>query len=237
MANRCSCQVNRVLSDLLLVIQRGNDVDRRIGDDDGPVEAGHVQDKSVANASLGTQAGRSSHHCAHQFVGVQASLHQHLDFGFPGQSHRFVGGSMAMRRVHQFEAGDIKAELVSRRFDLSSRSYQDRLQNTQLGGLDRASEGTFVTGMGHGRRHWSQRLTPGNEGFVLFVLAVHVKNAFVTSYRANQLIAAWRSEQRSCLAWQPPPTAILRSTALPPQRRPSEFPGSRSPIRGEVFRC
>ena len=50
-------QVDRVLADVDLVLQRRRDVDRRVGDDQHLVIGRHVHDEHVADAAAGAQAG------------------------------------------------------------------------------------------------------------------------------------------------------------------------------------
>jgi hypothetical protein len=95
-------QIDGVLDDVLLVFQGREDVDCGIGDDNRPVEARHIHDEGVADASLGAQAGGASHHRAHQLVGMQTAFHQHLGLALAGQLHGLGGRVVAVFRIHYF---------------------------------------------------------------------------------------------------------------------------------------
>ena len=71
-------KVDGVLHDVDLVLERRRDVDGGIGDDQGLVVARHVHDEAMADAPGRADAGLARHDGAHQFVGVQAALHQGL---------------------------------------------------------------------------------------------------------------------------------------------------------------
>ena len=78
-------EVDGVLDDVALGVEVGEDVDRRVGDEERLRVAGHVHDEDVADAPLGAQAGRRGGDLPHQFVGVQAALHQELALALADQ--------------------------------------------------------------------------------------------------------------------------------------------------------
>ena len=90
-------EVDRVAHDVGLVLQRRRDVDRGIGDDEGPRVGRRLHEEAVAHAPPGAQ--RARHHRTHQLVGVQAALHQRLDLALERKLHGARGGRLAVRHV------------------------------------------------------------------------------------------------------------------------------------------
>ena len=84
----CIIEIDRVLDDVALAVEIGEDVDRRIGDEQRLGIGRHVHDEDVADAPVGAQSADLRRDAAHQFVGMQAALHQHF----------------ALARVDQFDA-------------------------------------------------------------------------------------------------------------------------------------
>ena len=91
-------QIDRVLDDVALDVEIRENVDRRIGDEQRLGIGRHVHDEDVADAPRGTQPGRRRCHRSHQFVGVQAALHQQFALGRVDQFDRLGGGGLAVRR-------------------------------------------------------------------------------------------------------------------------------------------
>ena len=87
----------------------------------------------------------------HQFVGVQAALHQRLGAARAHQLHRLGRGIVAVCGVDHLEARDV--EPGRRRRGSRSRADQDRRDKTELGRLDRALQRDRVAGMAHGGGH------------------------------------------------------------------------------------
>ena len=102
-------EVDRVLQDVDLFLQRRRDVDRGVGDDQCLLVTGHVHHEAVADAPRGAQAGVALDHGGHQLVGVQAALHQRLGLALAHQLHRRRGGRLAVRRIDDLHAGEIDA--------------------------------------------------------------------------------------------------------------------------------
>ena len=120
--------------------------------------AGNVHDEAMADPPLGANAGVTGDHRAHQLVGMQAALHQRRGLAFPYQGHRLGRGIVAMRRLDDRQTGDVDA--VSRRHiaDAGRRPNQDRLDQTQLARLHRATERHLVARVGHRCDHRRQFL-------------------------------------------------------------------------------
>ena len=54
-------EIDGVLDDVDLVLQRRRDVDRRVGDDQRPIVAGHVHDEAMADPARRAQAALAAH--------------------------------------------------------------------------------------------------------------------------------------------------------------------------------
>ncbi len=81
-------QLDRVLHDVDLVLQRRLDVDRRVGHQQRARIGRHVEDEDVADAPGGAQPARRRHHRGQHFVGVQAALHQGRHLALARHLHR-----------------------------------------------------------------------------------------------------------------------------------------------------
>ena len=81
-------EIDRVLADVDLVLQRRRDVDRGVGDDEDLVIGRHVHDEHVTEAAAGAEARLPRHDRAEQLVGVQAALHQQLRLAAADQLDR-----------------------------------------------------------------------------------------------------------------------------------------------------
>ena len=90
-------EVDGVLDDVALGVEVGEDVDRRVGDEQRLRVAGHVHDEDVADPPLGAQAGGRRRDLAHQLVGVQAALHQQLALALADQRDGLRRGGVAVR--------------------------------------------------------------------------------------------------------------------------------------------
>ena len=81
----CVIEVDGVLDDVALGVEIGEDVDRGVGDEQRLGIGRHVHDEDVADAAGGAQAAALAVTAPHQFVGVQAALHQQLALGLVDQ--------------------------------------------------------------------------------------------------------------------------------------------------------
>ena len=134
-------EVDRVLADVDLVLERRRDVDRRVGDDQHLVIGRHVHDEDVADAAAGAQPGLARDDRAEQLVGVQAALHQQLGLALPHQLHRLGRRrrGCAARRRSAICPRSMPAGLRDL-LDLRRRADEDRHDQPLLGGLDRAGQ-------------------------------------------------------------------------------------------------
>ena len=71
-----------------LVLQGRCDVDRGIRDDERIRMTWHIHDEAMADPTVGPDAGIAGYHRAHQFVRVQAALHQRFHLALPHEGHR-----------------------------------------------------------------------------------------------------------------------------------------------------
>ncbi len=101
-------QIDGVLHDVALGIEIGKDVDGRIGDEQRLGIGRHIHDEDVADPARGAQAGLAGRHLAHEFVGVQAALHQELALGLVDELDRLCRCGVAVRRVDNLKTLDIE---------------------------------------------------------------------------------------------------------------------------------
>ena len=107
-------QINGVLADVALVVERGIDVDRGVGDQQQFVVGRHVHAEHMADPALGANAGIRAHRLVHQFIGVQTALHQHFRLTVAHQFHRFGGGGVAVWNIHDLEPADVELVFIRR---------------------------------------------------------------------------------------------------------------------------
>ena len=94
---------------------------------------------------------------AHQLVGMQAALHQSFALARMDHFDRLRGGGLAVRGIDDLIACDVQALFGGGVPDLGRGPHEDRLDDAGLGGVNRASQRTFVAGMhdqGRHRRHF-----------------------------------------------------------------------------------
>jgi hypothetical protein len=108
----------------------------------------------VTETARGAQAGGHGHHGAHQFIGMQAALHQRGSMAFMHQLHRARGRCVAMFGVDQRQFGDIEMRRVGGLADTRLRPNQYRFDDAHIGRIERAFQRIAVTRMGdsHCRR-------------------------------------------------------------------------------------
>ena len=100
-------QLDGVLADVPLVLQRRQNVDGCIGDDDRPGVGRHRDQKAVAEAAFGAQAALLLHHLVQQLVGVQAALHQRLRLAGVHHLHGDLRGVVAVFGRDKAIGGDV----------------------------------------------------------------------------------------------------------------------------------
>ena len=90
-------EVNGVLANVALMLERGLDVDGRIGDDERLGINRNVHGKDVADPPIRPKPRTGRHPRAHEFVGMQATLHKHRDLTGDGQFSGARGRCMTVR--------------------------------------------------------------------------------------------------------------------------------------------
>src|SRR4051794_12800949 len=110
-------KVDRVLNDVALLLQRRRDIHGGIGDDEHRLMAGDVHHEAMADAASSAQS-LPTNHGAHQFVGMETSLHQGFRLSRFDESDGLLGGLLAVGSLDQAELGDVLLESSSRRRDL-----------------------------------------------------------------------------------------------------------------------
>ena len=141
----CGEQVDRVLDDVALGVEVGEDVDRRVGDEQRLRIGRHIHDEDMADPPRRAQAGLADAvDRPHQLVGVQAALHQQLALALVDQLDGPRGRGFAVRRVDDLETADVEAVLTRDSRDLRGRPDQDRNDDAGLGRLDSAAQRGLV---------------------------------------------------------------------------------------------
>ena len=115
----------------------------------GSVVARHVHDEAMADPARGAQAALATHHRGHQFVRVEAPLHQRFGLAALHPCNRLGRGRMAVRRIDDDKAREILAERRRGGRDLGLRPDQDGFEEPQRHRLEHRAEGRRVAGMRH----------------------------------------------------------------------------------------
>jgi hypothetical protein len=127
----------------------------------------HVHDEHVANPPRRAQAGLGRSHLAHQLVRVQAALHQQVTLSLSNQLDSPRRSGVAVRRVDDLIARDVKVELARDIRDLCRGPDQNRFDDAGLGGVDGAAERDLVARMDHDRR-CRRHLLGGHDQALIF---------------------------------------------------------------------
>ena len=92
-------EIDGVLDDVALGIEIGKDVDRRIGDEQRIGMARHIHHEDMADPPPGAKPRRGGGDLMHQFICVEAPLHQQFALALADEFHRLRRGGMAVRHV------------------------------------------------------------------------------------------------------------------------------------------
>ena len=190
-------EVDGVLHDVDLRREVRGDVDRRVGDDDDVVVPRHVHDEAVADAARSAQAGLAVEHGAHQFIGVQAALHQALGLAQSDLADRLLGGGMAVGRVHDLDAVEREARLGRRGADPRHRPDQDRPDQADAGRVQRRGQRVFVAGVRDRGGHRGQLTRPCEQALVFRRLLLHRSPPVVTVVNAPPSARGGRGRSRA----------------------------------------
>ena len=107
----------------------------------------------------------------HEFVRVQAALHERLSLAGLDERDGFLGSRMAVGRVHDPHAGEVRREAGGGCGDLVPRPDEDRIDDPERGGLPGGAERAPVAGMDHGDLQPRQGLRRREQAVVLLVPA------------------------------------------------------------------
>jgi hypothetical protein len=78
------------------------------------------------------------------------------------QLDRALGRRFTVRRIDNLKIADFDALIAGDFFDLGGRADQDRLDNAEFRGLDRAAKRTFIAGVHDDRLCRGHLLRPGD---------------------------------------------------------------------------
>ena len=112
-------------------------------------------------------------HGAHQFIGVQAALHQCLGLALAHELHGHRGRRDTVRRIDDVHASEIDVVGGGDLVDPLDRADENRRDQAEFRGLDRAFERTVVARVHDGRRRGRDRLADVDQVAVLRVFRVH----------------------------------------------------------------
>jgi hypothetical protein len=126
-------------------------------------QRGYIHDKAMADAAARAHAALHADHLAHQFVRMQATLHERFGLTDADQFNGFGGSGMAVRNVNNRYSADIQAATLGQCTNLDCRPDQRRGNDLQSRRFDCALEGRLITGMCHGCRCRRQRAALFNE--------------------------------------------------------------------------
>ena len=153
-----------------LSCQRRHDVDRRIRNDQGFFVRGHVHHEAVTDAPGRAQAALAADHRGHQFIGVQAALHQRFGLTVQHEFDRLFRGGVAVRNVDDRVGGNVHAGLARGLADPLLRTDKDRLDQAEPCGTDRTVDRSFIAWVHHRGRHRRQAATGVQQALVFGVI-------------------------------------------------------------------
>ena len=162
-------EIDRVLADVDLVLERRRDVDRRVGDDQHLVVGRHVHDEDVADAAARAQPGLARDDRAEQLVGVQAALHQQLRLALRAPARRpAAADGVAVRSIDD----PTRAEVDPSRLSAISRIFV--VGPTRIGVMspfspasDRAGQRRLFARVRHRGRNGLEARAPREQQLVL----------------------------------------------------------------------
>jgi hypothetical protein len=165
------CEVDRVLHDIDLDLQRRRDIHRRVGYDQCILVPRHIHHKAMAEPPFGANSRIAGDDGTHQFVGVKAALHQGPCLRLTHQRHRLGRGVMAVHGVHDGQARNVDVEACGDIMDPRRRTNHDWFDQTQFVCFHGAFERDFVARMRNRGRHRRQLLRRHDQTQILIVWA------------------------------------------------------------------
>ena len=150
-------EIDGVLDDVGLFLQRGADVDGRVRDQQGLAVQRHIEAEHVRQAAARAQ-GRLRQHGLEQLVRVQAALHQDFHLLAGGHAGGQFGRGMAVLHGVDFHTVQVDAGQLRRTADAAFGADQHRHDQAVACRVHGTGERSLVTGMDHGAAHRRQRL-------------------------------------------------------------------------------
>jgi hypothetical protein len=142
-------EIDRVLKNVDLLGQSGGDVDCGVGNDQWLGMTGNIHYETVAEPAGGAQAAVTFHHFGHEFVGMEAALHQSLGLALAHELDRAFCGSVAVLGRHNREIRDVDSELGRYLPDTAWRPDEDWLDQAEARCIHCPFERALITRMDH----------------------------------------------------------------------------------------
>ena len=120
----CVRKLDGVLNNVNFVFERRVDVDGCISHKQRPRVVGSIDDEDVADPPGGPQLFLVDDR-THEFIGVEAALHQRVDLAIARQHDCLGRCRMAVLRRHKLVAGEVELGLFGRGPDLCLRPDQN----------------------------------------------------------------------------------------------------------------
>ena len=168
---------DRVLDDVDLFFDSRVDVYCRVGDEEQPWIARRVDHEDMANASSRTELFLVNDR-THEFVGMEAALHQRLNPVVASEFNRLSSRSVAVLRWHEFISGDFYFGLIRCGSDLGGGSDQHGNDEICFGSLDCTKQGIRINRMNHGGPDRLQGHRAPDEVLVMVVALAKIKRGF-----------------------------------------------------------
>ena len=156
-------QLDGVLDDIDFVLERREDVDRRVGDEERLGVGRHVHDEDMADAAFRAQTGVLADDRGHQFVGVETALHQQLRFTEAHQLDRLLSGGVAVRDIDDLISAEIELQLLGDGPDLRYWADQKWQNDPRFRRFYCARQRRFVARVGHCCRERCPSPAAGNQ--------------------------------------------------------------------------
>ena len=127
----------------------------------------HIHHEHMADPPVGPQAAHLCRDGAHQFVGMQAALHQQLALGGMNELDALCRRRLAVRSIDELERGDVEAELAGRIPDFLFGSDQHRPDDAGRRTVDDAAQRAFIAGVHDNSRRWRRRFGHSDQSVIL----------------------------------------------------------------------
>ena len=152
-------EIDRVLHDVDLVFQGGEEVDGGIGDEQRLRIGRYVHDEDVADPTCRANSRFLADDLGHQLVGMQAPFHQRVRFAGAHQLDRLRGCRMAVGLIDHSRSSRFRlSEAASAGCGL--RPDQNKLNDLRFGSLHRApqrhSSQGCATAVRNGAKPWQR---------------------------------------------------------------------------------